>query len=44
MDGKVAIQEHFVAPELEDLVLNPGWTSAPAPSGSTRSTLARSAG
>src|SRR4051794_22031850 len=25
MDGKVAIEEHFVTPELEDLVLNPGW-------------------
>src|SRR5689334_16093641 len=25
MDGKIAIEEHFVAPELEDLVLNPGW-------------------
>ena len=25
MDGKIAIEEHFVTPELEDLVLNPGW-------------------
>jgi predicted TIM-barrel fold metal-dependent hydrolase len=25
MDGKVAIEEHFVTPALEDLVLNPGW-------------------
>jgi predicted TIM-barrel fold metal-dependent hydrolase len=25
MDGKIAIEEHFVVPELEDLVLNPGW-------------------
>src|SRR3954470_4891261 len=25
MHGKVAIEEHFVTPELEDLVLNPGW-------------------
>jgi predicted TIM-barrel fold metal-dependent hydrolase len=25
MGGKVAIEEHFVTPELEDLVLNPGW-------------------
>src|SRR3954470_19892720 len=25
MDGKVAIEEHFVTPELEDFVLNPGW-------------------
>jgi predicted TIM-barrel fold metal-dependent hydrolase len=25
MDGKVAIEEHFVTPGLEDLVLNPGW-------------------
>src|SRR3954471_19966902 len=24
MDGKIAIEEHFVTPELEDLVLNPG--------------------
>jgi gamma-resorcylate decarboxylase len=23
--GKIAIEEHFVTPELEDLVLNPGW-------------------
>jgi gamma-resorcylate decarboxylase len=27
MDGKIAIEEHFVTPELEDLVLNPGWAS-----------------
>src|SRR3954447_20142853 len=25
MDGKIAIEEHFVTPELEELVLNPGW-------------------
>jgi predicted TIM-barrel fold metal-dependent hydrolase len=25
MDGKIAIEEHFVTPEREDLVLNPGW-------------------
>jgi predicted TIM-barrel fold metal-dependent hydrolase len=25
MDGKIAIEQHFVTPELEDLVLNPGW-------------------
>ena len=25
MDGKIAIEEHFVTPALEDLVLNPGW-------------------
>src|SRR4051812_10133706 len=25
MDGKIALEEHFVTPELEDLVLNPGW-------------------
>src|SRR4051794_13901481 len=25
MTGKVALEEHFVTPELEDLVLNPGW-------------------
>src|SRR5919202_5926281 len=25
MDGKIAIEVHFVTPELEDLVLNPGW-------------------
>jgi predicted TIM-barrel fold metal-dependent hydrolase len=25
MDGKIAIEEHFVTPELEDPVLNPGW-------------------
>src|SRR3954469_5885051 len=24
MDGKIAIEEHFVTPEVEDLVLNPG--------------------
>lgn len=26
MDGKIAIEEHFVTPELEGLVLNPGWS------------------
>jgi gamma-resorcylate decarboxylase len=25
MEGTIAIEEHFVTPELEDLVLNPGW-------------------
>jgi 2,3-dihydroxybenzoate decarboxylase len=25
MDGKIAIEEHVVTPELEDLVANPGW-------------------
>jgi predicted TIM-barrel fold metal-dependent hydrolase len=25
MDGKIAIEEHFVTPELEDLIANPGW-------------------
>jgi predicted TIM-barrel fold metal-dependent hydrolase len=25
VDGKIAIEEHFVTPGLEDLVLNPGW-------------------
>jgi gamma-resorcylate decarboxylase len=25
MNGKIALEEHFVTPELEDLVLNPGW-------------------
>jgi 2,3-dihydroxybenzoate decarboxylase len=25
MDGKIAIEEHFVTPALEDLVANPGW-------------------
>ena len=25
MDGKIAIEEHFVTPELEDVVMNPGW-------------------
>ena len=25
MDGRIAIEEHFVTPELEDVVLDPGW-------------------
>ena len=25
MDGKIAIEEHFVTPALEDLIANPGW-------------------
>jgi 2,3-dihydroxybenzoate decarboxylase len=25
VDGKIAIEEHFVTPELADLVYNPGW-------------------
>jgi gamma-resorcylate decarboxylase len=36
MDGKIAIEEHFVTPELEDLVLNPGW-----PADAFRKTLDR---
>jgi hypothetical protein len=26
MTGKIAIEEHFVTPALEDLVANPGWS------------------
>jgi hypothetical protein len=26
VEGKVAVEEHFVTPELEDLVLHPGWS------------------
>jgi predicted TIM-barrel fold metal-dependent hydrolase len=36
VDGKIAIEEHFVTPELEDLVLNPGW-----PADAFRKTLDR---
>jgi len=25
LPGKIAIEQHFVTPGLEDLVLNPGW-------------------
>jgi hypothetical protein len=43
MDGKIAIEEHFVTPALEDLVLNRGGRRTPSGGRSTGSRTSTSA-